>query len=90
MQANKEISLKLKELTKIRRKIRQNKIYAFRLSLEDPQDWDSNSFQDDIEFLRLQEIHILEEIQHLRREIKDGLNIKNFPHFSSVTFQGGS
>jgi hypothetical protein len=37
MQTSKEISLKLKELEKIRRKIRQNKIYAFRLSLEDPQ-----------------------------------------------------
>jgi isoleucyl-tRNA synthetase len=74
MQASKEISLKLKELEKIRRKIRQNKIYAFRLSLEDPQDFDSNSFQDEINELQLQEIHTLQEIQQIKREIQAQFN----------------
>ena len=84
-----EIGLKLKELAKIRQKIRQNEIYAFRLSLEDPQDFDSNPFQDEVEFLKLQEIHILQEIQDLKREIKDGINIK-IPHFYSIPLHGGS
>lgn len=74
-----EIGLKLKELAKIRRKIRQNEIYAFRLSLEDPQDFDSNPFQEEVEFLKLQEIYILQEIQYLKRKIKEGINIKNPP-----------
>jgi len=83
MQANKEISLRLKELAKIRRKIRQNKIYAFRLSLEDPQDFDSNPFQDEIEFLKLQELQLLQEIQYLKYQA----NFAPFI-FSYATFQG--
>jgi len=74
----KEISLKLKESNRIRRKIRRNKIYAFRLSIEDPQDFDSNPFQDEIKLLRLQETYILQEIQSLKREIK----AKTTPLFS--------
>ncbi|MGQ9507512.1 MAG: hypothetical protein ACUVTB_06635 [Candidatus Bathycorpusculaceae bacterium] len=74
MEANKEISLKIKELAKIRRKIRQNKVYAFRLSLEDPQDFDSNPFQDEIEFLKLQEIYILQEIQYLKNQIRNSVH----------------
>jgi len=79
-----EISLKLKKLAKIRRKIRQNEIYAFRQSLEDPQDFDSNPFQDEVEFLRLQETYILQEIQYLKREFKEKFNT---PSFSFSTFR---
>jgi len=81
MEINKEISLKIRDLAKIRRKIRQNKIYAFRLSLEDPQDFDGNPFRDEVEFLKLQEIHILQEIQCLKRQV-------NFEH--SPIFPRGS
>lgn len=91
MEGNKEISLKIKELAKIRRKIRQNRIYAFRLSLQDSQDFDNNPYQDEISELQHQEILILQEIQFLKRQVKDKLNLKNslLPSFY-VTFQGGS
>ena len=70
MEASREISLKLKELAKIKRKIRQNKICAFHLSMEDPQDFDSNPFQEEINELQLQEILILQEIQQNKRQIQ--------------------
>jgi len=83
MQVNKEISLKIKELAKIRRKIRQNKIYAFRLSLQDSQDFDSNPFQDEILMLQLQELQLLQEIQYLKDQANFAPSI-----FSCATFQG--
>jgi len=83
MEINKEIILKIKALAKIRRQIKRNKKYAFLLSLQDPEEFD-NPYKDEIEFLKLQEILLLQEIQYLKRQV----NPKASPIFS-ITFQGG-
>lgn len=85
MDASKEISLKLREIARIRRKIKQNEILAFRLSLQDPQDFDNNPFRDEIRELQLREIHMLQEIQHIKLQCKAQFNS---PYFLIKAFEG--
>ncbi|MBT0160704.1 hypothetical protein G4O51_12060 [Candidatus Bathyarchaeota archaeon A05DMB-2] len=69
---SKEISLKIKALNKLRKKIKLFKRYAFKLSLEDALEF-GNPYLDDVRELELQELLMLQEIQFLQREAKFSL-----------------
>ncbi|MGQ9642121.1 MAG: hypothetical protein ACUVUF_08425 [Candidatus Bathycorpusculaceae bacterium] len=73
-----------KKLNKLKYQIKKAKLYAFKLSLDN----DNNTFNpydNEINELQLQEIHLLQEIQYLKHQAN--FNVHSI--FSYTTFQGG-
>jgi len=73
-----------KKLNRVKSQIKRAKLYAFKLSLDN--DGNYNPYYNEINELQLQEIHILQEIQQINREIQAQFD---FHSFSPLTFPGG-
>jgi len=73
-----------KKLNRVKSQIKRAKLYAFKLSLDN--DGNHNPYDNEINELQLQEIHMLQEIQQIKHEIQAQFDPYSF---SPLTFPGG-
>ena len=65
-----------KKLNRVKNQIKKAKLYAFKLSLDN--DGNYNPYDNEINELQLQEIHILQEIQQIKHEIQAQFDLYSF------------